>query len=73
MGISYTCGSTGTHIQGECPGGKQEVMLRVALEDPLGDPVGGKGGKRGAKIGSMSKGRSSLALEKGRFKHTEHC
>ena len=48
-------------------------MLKVILEDLFGDPLGGKEGRRGAKIGSMNRRKSSLALEKGRFKCTEHC
>ena len=48
-------------------------MSKVALEDLLKDPLGGKEGGRGTKIGSMSKRKSSLALEKGCFKHTGYC
>ncbi|KAK9987963.1 hypothetical protein SO802_028202 [Lithocarpus litseifolius] len=33
--------------------------------------LGEKEGKRGMKIGSMSRKKSSLALKKGRIKHTE--
>ena len=49
------------------------VMLKVALGDFLSDPLGGKGDRRGVRAGSTSKRKSSLALEKGCFKHTEHC
>ena len=45
-------------------------MLKVILGDLLRDPFGEKKGKKGVKIGSMSKRKSSLALEKGRIKHT---
>ena len=38
--------------------------------DLLRDPFGGKEGRRGMKIGSMSRRKSSPALEKGRIKHT---
>lgn len=43
-------------------------MLRVALGGLLGDPLGGKEGRRGAKIGSTSRRKGSMALEKGCFK-----
>ena len=47
-------------------------MLKVALGDLLEDPVGGTEGRRDVKTRSMSRGKSNLVLEKGRFKHTGH-
>ena len=59
-------------VRGKCSEDNQGVTLKVALRDLFGDPIGGKEGKRGIKTGSMSRGKSSLVLEKGRFKHTKH-
>ena len=50
----------------------QGVMLKVVLGDLLGDLLSEKEGKRGAKIGSMSRRKNAMALEKGRFKRTGH-
>ena len=47
-------------------------MLKVALGGLLRDPPGGKEGRRDVKIGSIRR-KGSLALEKGRFKHTKQC
>ena len=45
---------------------------KVALGDLIEDPFGGKEGRKDVKTGSMSKAKSNLVLEKGRFKHTRH-
>ena len=50
--------------------GGQGVMLKVVLGDLLRDLLGEKESRRGAKIGSISRRKSNLALEKGRFKRT---
>ena len=59
-------------VQGKFPKDNLADTLKVALGDLLGDPIGGKEGRIGVKTRSMSKGKSSLVLEKGRFKHTRH-
>ena len=59
-------------MRGKYSEDNQGVTLKVALGDLLGDPVGGKEGRKGVKTRSMSRGKSSLVLEKGRFKHTGH-
>ena len=41
--------------------------------DLLGGLLGGRGDRRGMKIGSMSRRKGSLALEKGHFKHIGRC
>ena len=48
-------------------------MLKVVLGDLLEDLLGGRGGKRGVKIRSVSRRKSSSALEKGRFKRIGQC
>ena len=72
VGISYVAVILPRFVRGKCPKDNLGVTLKVALGDLRGDPFGGKEGKRGAKIESMSKAKSSLVLEKGRFKHTRH-
>ena len=73
MGVSYVVVVLSRFVRGKCPVDNQEVTLKATLEDLLGDPVGGKEGRRGVKTGSMSRGKSSPVLEKGRFKHTRQC
>ena len=73
VGISYVAVVLRRLVRGKCLKLNQGVMLKVVLEDLFGDPLGRKEGRRGAKIGSMNRRKSSLALEKGRFKRTEHC
>ena len=70
VGIFYVAVVLPRLTQGKCLKVGQGVMLKVVLGDLLGDLLGEKEGKRGVKIGSMSRRKSSLALEKGRFKHT---
>ena len=61
------------HALGKFPEVNQGVKIKVVLGDLLRDPLGRNEGRRGAKIGSMSRRKDSLALEKGCFKHTGQC
>ena len=70
VGISYVVVVLSRLTRGKCLKVGRGVMLKVVLGDPLGDLLGEKEGKRGMKIGSMSRRNSSLALKKGRIKHT---
>ena len=72
MGISYVAVVLLRFMKGKCLKDNLGVTLKMALGDLLRDPLGGKKGRRGAKTGSMSKVKSSLVLEEGRFKHTGH-
>ena len=47
-------------------------MLKADLWGLLGDPPGKREDIKDVRIGSVSKKRNSLALEKGHIKHTEH-
>ena len=58
---------------GKCLEVNQGVTLKVALEGFFGDPLDGKKGRRDTKIGSLSRRKGNLALEKGCFKHTGYC
>ena len=73
MGISYVAVVLPRLVRGKSLKANQGVMLKMVRGDLVGDLLGGKEGRRGVKIGSMSRRKSSLALEKGRFKHTGHC
>ena len=70
MRISYVAVVLLRFVWGKCPKDNLGVTLKVALGDLLGDPISGKEDRRGVKIRSMSRRKNSLALEKGRFKHT---
>ena len=70
MGISYIVMVLSRLVWGKRLKVSQGVMLKVILGGLLRDPLGGKEDRRGVKIKSMSRRKSSLALEKGRFKHT---
>ena len=72
MRISYIVVVLLRFVRGKFPKANLGVALKVALGDLLGDPVSKKEDRRGVKTVSMSKGKSCLVLEKGRFKHTEH-
>ena len=56
---------------GKCLKHGQGVMLKVVLGDILGDLLGEREGQKGVKVGSMSRRKSSSALEKGHIKLTE--
>ena len=73
VGISYIAAVLPRIEQARCPRDDLGVMLKVALGDFLDDPLGEKGDRKGMRAGSTSKRKSSLALEKGRFKRTGHC
>ena len=66
VGISYLAVVLPGLARGKC----LKVGLGVMLKVVLGDLLGGKEGKRGVKIRSMSRRKSSPALEKGHIKHT---
>ena len=70
MGISYIAMVLPRLMWGKPLKVSQGVMLKVILGGLLRDPLSGKEDRRGVKIRSMSGRKSSLALEKGRFKHT---
>ena len=70
--LPRSCGSAETYV-GRCLKDGQGVMLKAVLGDLLEDLLGKKEGKRDAKIGSMSRRKGSLALEKGHFKRTRQC
>ena len=54
VGISYIAIVLPKFKQGRCPRGTRQVMLPVALEDPLGVLVGGKEGTREVKTGDTN-------------------
>ena len=58
---------------GKCLEVNQGVTLKVALEGLFGDPLDGKKGRKDTKIGSMSRRKGNLALEKGYFKRIGQC
>ena len=70
--ISYVVVVLLRFVRGKFPKDNLGVTLKVALGDLLGDPISRKEDRRGVKTVSMSKGKSCLVLEKGRFKHTGH-
>ena len=73
VGISYVATVLPGFVWAKCPRDNLGVMSKVALGDLLEDPLSGKEGGRGTKTRSMSRRKSSLALEKGCFKYTGYC
>ena len=73
MGISYVTMILSRLVWGKCLKVSQGVILKMVMGNPLGDPFSKKEGRRGTKIRSMNRRKTSLALEKGCFKRTEHC
>ena len=53
--------------------GQSRSYAEIGSRRFFGDPLGGREGRKGVKIGSMSRRKSSLALEKSHFKHIGQC
>ena len=71
--ISYETVVQLRSTKGKCLDDNWEVMLKVALRDLPKDLASGKEGRSVMKIGTMSREKSNLVLEIGRFKHTGQC